>query len=107
MKRKLSIVLSLVAGVAIVSLAADLSGGKSQAQADQNVVQELRMQIIELRAKVQSLENQTKNLQFTVEQLKQSQQSHAPTPLSLQIPAPSASLPLASSSHPPTIWGQG
>jgi TolA-binding protein len=106
MKRKLSIVLSLVIGIAVVSLAADMSGGKSQ-QADQTGVQELRSQITELRAKVQSLESQTRILQSTVDQLKQSQQSHVPAPLSLQIPAPSASLPLASSSHPPKIWGQG
>ena len=107
MKRKLSIALSLVAGIAVVSLAADLSGGKPQAQTqvDQNAVQELRGQIIELRAKVQSLENQTKNPQSSVDQLKQ---SHVPTPLSLlQSPAPAASFPLASSSRPPTIWGQG
>ena len=102
MKRKLSIVLSLVVGVAVVSLAADLSGGKPQA--DQSAIQELRTQIIELRAKVQTLESQTKNLQSTVDQLKQ---SHVPAPLGLQIPVPSASLPLASSSRGPTIWGQG
>jgi TolA-binding protein len=111
MKRKLSIVLSLVAGIAVVSWAADFSGGKPQAdqkpQTDQNAVQELRAQITELRAKVQSLENQTRTLQTTVEQLKQSQ-TRVPTPLSwLQSPAPNASLPLASSSRPPTIWGQG
>ena len=109
MKRKLSIVFSLVAGIAVVALAADSSGGKpqTQTQADQNAVQELRGQIAELRAKVQSLENQTKNLESTVEQLKQSQ-SRVPTPLSLlQSPVPAASLPLASSSRPPTIWGQG
>jgi len=111
MKRKLSIVLLLVAGIAIVSLATDLSGGKPQAdqksQADQNAIPELRAQITELRAKVQNLENQTKNLESKVEQLKQSQ-SRVPAPLSLlQSPAPSASFPLASSSRPPTIWGQG
>ena len=105
MKRKLSIALTLVVGVAVVSLAADLSGGKPQT--DQNAVRELRAQITELRAKIQGLENQTKNLESTVEQLKQSQ-TRTPVPLNLfQSPAPSTVIPSASSSHLPTIWGQG
>ncbi len=105
MKRKLSIAFVLLTGVAIVSLAADLSGGKPQT--DQNAVQELRTQITELRAKIQGLENQTKNLESTVEQLKQSP-SRKPVPLNLFQPsAPPTTIPSASSSHPPTIWGQG
>jgi hypothetical protein len=103
MKRKLAVVLSLVAGIAVVSLAADLSGGKPQK--DQDAILELRGQISELRAKIQGLESQTRNLESTVAQLKQ---SRVPTPLSLlQAPASPQPLPSASRSHPPKIWGQG
>ena len=110
MKRKLSIVLSIVAGVAIVSLAADLSGGKPKT--DQDGIQELRGQIAELRATVQrlegqvrGLESQTKNLESKVEQFKQ---SPAPVPMNLfHSPAPSFSPSVNPASRPPTIWGQG
>jgi hypothetical protein len=112
MKRKLSIVLSLVAGVAIVSLAADMSSGKPQT--DKDAVQEMRAQLTELRTKVQRLEGQvqgledhTKKLEAAVEQLKK---FPAPTPMNLyQSPAPSPSPAFNphGSSRPPTIWGQG
>jgi TolA-binding protein len=104
MKNKLIITLSLVVGVALISMAAE-PAGKKLTEAD--AVQELRTQITELRAKIQGLESQTKNLESTVEQLKQSQ-TRTPVPLNLfQSPASPTSIPSASSSHPPTVWGQG
>ena len=106
MKNKLIVALSFVAGVVVISVAADLSGAKPQT--DHEVVQELRTQIIDLRAKIETLEGRTQSLESRVEQLKQShEQAHSPTPLNFPVPAPAFSIPSVSAPRPPTIWGQG
>ena len=106
MKKKVLFALSLAAGVALVSLAADTAGGKKSDDSD--TIRELRTQITELRAEVNKLHQRTETLESSVEELKR---SHVPTPLNLQpgpaFPSPSAIVPSPNSSRPPTVWGQG
>jgi outer membrane murein-binding lipoprotein Lpp len=101
-KKKWMMVLAAAMGMAVISMAADLSGGKTPT--DREALQETRAQIAELRAKVQTLEADTRRLESVVEQLKQ---SHAPTPLNFPAPQPSQLNPAPVGSRPPTIWGQG
>jgi hypothetical protein len=100
MKKKLAISLFMAISVAIVSLAADLSGGKPQA--DRVTNEELRTQIVELRARLQALEGQTKQMESTVQELKQ---SRVPTPLNFDMPKllPNSKSPSGPS---PKIWGE-
>lgn len=104
MKRKILFALSLVAGVALMSLAADPAGGEPK-ESDSDTIRELRTQITELRAEINTLRQRTQSLESTVGDLKR---SPTPKPLILQpgTGAPSPSLLTPSPSRPPTIWGQ-
>jgi outer membrane murein-binding lipoprotein Lpp len=106
MKKKMLLALSLVAGVTLLSLAADSAGGKKSDDSD--ALRELRAQITQLRAEVDTLRHRTQSLEATVDGLKRPQM---PTPLNLQpsqgVPVPSTWIPAPSPSRPPTIWGQG
>ncbi len=105
MKKKIVFALSLVVGVALLSLAADPAGQKST---DSDTIRELRAQIAQLRGEVETLRHRTQTLESTVEDLKR---SRLPAPLNLPpgsaAPAPSRLVPVPSPSRPPTIWGQG
>jgi hypothetical protein len=109
MKRKLSVLaLPLVAGVALLSPAADSPASKSKST-DADTVRELRTQIIELRAQVETLRQRTQTLESSVEDLKR---SHVPVPLNLSpssggVLSPSSLVPSPSPSHRPAVWGQG
>jgi cell division protein FtsB len=107
MKKKILFALSLVAGVALISLAADPVGGKPTQNDD--AIRELRAQVTQLRAEVDTLRQRTKSLEATVDDLKR---SHIPSPLNLQPgagapAAPSMMIPSPTTSRPPTVWGQG
>ena len=104
MKKKILFALSLAAGVALISLAADPASGKKDVESD--AMREFRAQITQLRVEVDTLRHHTQSLESTVDELKH---SHMPTPLNLQPSggAPSPLIPTPSPSRPPTIWGQG
>jgi septal ring factor EnvC (AmiA/AmiB activator) len=80
-KRKWMMVLAAAMGIAVISVAANLSGGKPQT--DREAVQKMRAQIAELRAKIQAVEARAQSLESQVAQLKQ---SHVPTPSNFQGP---------------------
>jgi len=106
MKKKILFTVSVAAGIALISLAADSPAPKSNEADD---IRELRAQITQLRAEVQTLQQRTQSLESTVADLKRPQM---PTPLNLQPgagghSAPSIVIPSPQSSRPPTIWGQG
>jgi len=104
MKTKILFILSLVVGVALISLAADPAGGKV---AESDTVRELRAQIAELRAEVGKLHQRTQTLESTVEEMKH---SRTPSPVVMPpIPAGRSSLiftPSGNSSDSPKVWGQ-
>jgi len=104
MKKKILFAISLAAGVAIMSLAADPAGGKLT---ESDSIRDFRAQITELRAEVSKLHQQTQTLESTVEELKRSRIAVTLNPQ----PAPSATAPPALipspiPSRPPTVWGQ-
>jgi hypothetical protein len=105
MKKKILFALSLVAGIALISFAADPAGGKADPSDN---LRELRAQITELRAEVNTLRQRTQSLESTVDDLKR---SHVPTPLNLPpgagIQSPSTLIPAPNAHRPATIWGQG
>jgi len=88
MKKKIVFTLSVIAGVALLSLAAD-SPGPKPGEADG--LRELRAQVTQLsseverlrqlRAEVETLQQRTKSLESSIENLKR---SNVPTPLNLQ-----------------------
>jgi septal ring factor EnvC (AmiA/AmiB activator) len=86
MKKKILFVLSLVAGVALMSMAADPADGKAS---ESDNLRELRAQITELRTEVNKLRQRTQTLESTVEELKHSSN---PSPPNLQsspaVPSP-------------------
>jgi len=104
MKRKIVFVLSLVAGVALISLADDPAGGKVE---ESVTVRELRAQIAELRVEVNKLHQRTQTLEAKVEEMK-----HSPAPSPLVMPySPNGRsqfffTPSNSPAHSPTVWGQ-
>ena len=104
MKKKIVCILSLVAGVALISLAADPAVGKG---GEGDTVRELRAQIAELRAEVNKLHQRTETLEAKVAEMK-----HSPAPSPLVIPYNSNGrsqfyfTPSNSPAHPPTVWGQ-
>ena len=106
MKKKVLFALSLAVGVVLISLAPDPVGGKKDAESD--TLRDLRAQITQLRAEVDTLRHRTQSLETTVDDLKR---SHLPTPLNLQpsvgVPSPATLNPSPNPSRPPTVWGQG
>lgn len=100
MKKQTMLLLPIVvAGAAIISLGGGTTGEKP---VDPGLA-EMRNEITDLRARIQTLEGRIKSLELTVAQSKR------PVPKPLFVPAPGSSLlhPTAPDSKPPKIWGQG
>ena len=86
--------------MAVISLAEGTPGEKPPADRE---TREMRSELIELRAKVQSLEEQMKKMESTVEQMNQPRLN----PLNLP-PANSSLFGLPTTDlQPPKIWGEG
>ena len=99
-KHGTSLLLFGVVGVAIISLAQSTPNGKKpSADAD---VQALRSEVAELRSRVQTLDERTKNLASALEQLKQPHHM----PLSPQGTAPLPFKSPSTDSESPKIWGE-
>jgi hypothetical protein len=106
MKKKIVCILSLVAGVALISLAADPAGGKG---GEGDTVRELRAQVAELRAEVDKLHQRTQTLEAKVEAMKGSP-APAPSPVVMPYNSNGRSkfyfTPSNSPARAPTVWGQ-
>lgn len=100
MKRQTMLLLTMmVAGVAIISLAGSTTGEKP---VDPGLA-EMRNEITDLRARIQTLEGRVKSLELTVAQPKRP----VPTPLILPLPGSSRPQPTAPDSKSPKVWGEG
>jgi hypothetical protein len=100
MNSKLWLGVTLALGVVVVTWAADAPKGKPVADPS---VQELRAELTALRSEFLVLQERTKRLETTVEELKR-----APSPVPLNVPGQKSFLftPDTGGSQQPAIWGE-